>query len=58
MTQIVNLRQIRKSAERAAKRAQADANAAKYGRTKTERDLQQSQSAKAHAHLDGHKRDT
>lgn len=57
MAEIVNLRAKRKEAARKAARAQADANAAKFGRTKTERDLQAARDAKARKGLDGHERE-
>ena len=46
MAEIVNLRAKRKEAARKAARAKGDENAAKFGRTKAERDL------------DGHRRET
>ncbi|WP_444668311.1 DUF4169 family protein [Cereibacter changlensis] len=57
MAKVVNLTQARKARDRATKRAEADANAAKFGRTKAERDLEQAQADKARAALDAHKRD-
>lgn len=57
MAKVVNLTQARKARDRAAKRAEADANAAKFGRTKAERDLEQAQADKARAALDAHRRD-
>jgi hypothetical protein len=58
MTQVINLRQARKDKARSAARAQADANAAKHGRSKAARQLEQAQADKARAHLDAHKRET
>ncbi|WP_333816027.1 DUF4169 family protein [Tabrizicola sp.] len=58
MAEIVNLRQAKKQAARKAARAEADANAAKHGRTKAERDLEKARVEKAIRQLDGHLRDT
>lgn len=58
MEKIVNLRQARKQAARKAARLAADANAAKFGRTKAERDLQQARAEKAGKALDAHRRET
>lgn len=57
MAEIVNLRSVKKQAARKAARAQGDANAAKSGRSKAERGLQQAQAAKAARDLDGKKRE-
>lgn len=57
MTQIINLRTARKQTARAKGRALADANAAKHGRSKAERSLQDARTAKARAELDAHKRE-
>ncbi|MDH2325455.1 DUF4169 family protein [Cereibacter sp. SYSU M97828] len=53
---VVNLREVRKSRERDAKRAQGDANAAKFGLTKAERLRQKAEAEKARRDLDGHER--
>ena len=58
MAEIINLRQAKKQAARKAARSAADANAAKFGRTKVARDLEQSRAEKAAKTLDGHKRET
>jgi hypothetical protein len=58
MADIVNLRAARKAQDRAAKRAQADVNAVKFGRTKASRVLEQAEADRARAALDGHARDT
>lgn len=58
MAQIVNLRARRKDAARAAARVQADANAAKHGRTKAERDRDRAAADKSERLLDGHRRET
>jgi hypothetical protein len=57
MAEIVNLRAKRKEAARKAARVQADANAAKFGRTKAERELQKARDEKARRDLEGHERD-
>lgn len=51
----VNLNRFRKARERADKRAQADANALKFGRTKAERLLEATRGEKARRMLDAHK---
>lgn len=58
MTGITNLNQFRKQKARAEKRAQGDANAAKFGRTRAERDLETARKEKDRRDLDGHKRET
>jgi Domain of unknown function (DUF4169) len=58
MAEIVNLRTAKKQAARKAARSVADANAAKHGRTKAERDLEKTRAEKAIRALDGHKRET
>ena len=58
MAEVVNLRQAKKQAARKAARSAADANAAKHGRTKAERELEAARAEKATKALDGHKRDT
>ncbi|CUX81947.1 MAG: protein of unknown function containing DUF4169 domain [Roseibaca calidilacus] len=55
MSKIVNLRTIRKQAARDAKRRAGDANAARHGRSRAERQADQTQADKARAHLDAHK---
>jgi hypothetical protein len=57
MADIINLRARRKAADRKAARAQGDANAAKFGRTRAERELDVARAAKAARELDGHKRE-
>lgn len=57
MAEIVNLRAKRKAAARAADRATADENAARFGRTKAERTLQTASAEKAARDLAAHKRD-
>lgn len=57
MADIINLRAQRKAADRKAARAQGNANAAKFGRTKAERELEAARAAKIARHLDGHQRE-
>lgn len=49
---IVNLNRARKARDRAAEKAQADANAAKHGRTKAQRLLEAAQAEQAARRLD------
>jgi len=58
MAEIVNLARTKKQAARKAARVTADANAAKFGRTKAERALEKAQAEKAARELDAHRRDT
>jgi hypothetical protein len=53
----VNLNKARKARERAEAKGQADANAARYGRTKAQRLLEEAQAEKARRALDQSKRD-
>ncbi len=57
MTRIVNLNKTRKRREAVKKRAQADANAMKFGKTKAERVLNATQNERARIKLDGHRFD-
>lgn len=54
----VNLNRVRKDKARAEKRARADENAVKFGRTKAEKARDGAAADKAGKHLDGHKRET
>ena len=58
MGEVVNLRTAKKQAARKAARSVADANAAKHGRTKAARDLEQARAEKAARELEAHKRET
>lgn len=58
MAEIINLRQAKKQAARKAAKAQGDANAARFGRSKADKDLDRARADKAARDLDGHKRDT
>lgn len=55
MSQPINLNRARKDRARKEKKAKADANAAKYGRTKAEKQAQDTVSSKSDRALDGHK---
>ncbi|WP_375690549.1 DUF4169 family protein [Pseudooceanicola sp. LIPI14-2-Ac024] len=55
---VVNLNRARKQQDRVKKRAQADENAVKFGRTKAEKQADTARADKAARELDGHKRDT
>ncbi|MGF1503068.1 MAG: DUF4169 family protein [Paracoccaceae bacterium] len=52
----INLRRARKARDRAAARAEADANALRHGIAKPTRDLADARRAKAARDLDGHLR--
>jgi hypothetical protein len=58
MGEVVNLRSARKQAARKAARAAADANAARHGLTKAERNRQATEANEAARKLDGHRRET
>ena len=58
MSEPVNLNRFRKEKARASKKARADENSVKYGRTKAEKQRDIQQSEKSIRDLDGHKRDT
>jgi len=53
----VNLNRARKEIARAEKKARADENAARFGRTKAERMLDEARARKAARELDGAKRE-
>jgi hypothetical protein len=57
MAVVVNLRNVRKARDRAAKRAEADQNAVKHGRSKTEKLRDTAEADKARRDLDGHERE-
>ena len=58
MSEPVNLNKFRKAKSRVKKQTQADANAAKFGRTKAEKDQQAQTTNNVVRLLDGHKLDT
>ncbi|MEL6793711.1 MAG: DUF4169 family protein [Pseudomonadota bacterium] len=55
MAEIVNLRRFRKSRSREDARREADANAARHGRAKAEKQRDATEAEKAKRDLDGHK---
>jgi len=55
MTKVVNLRQRRKAAARDADRLTGAASAARFGRTKADRDLEAARARKAARDLDAHR---
>ncbi|MDN5787897.1 DUF4169 family protein [Pseudorhodobacter sp.] len=52
--EIINLRSVKKARKRAEARAQADANVAKFGRSKADKRAEDAAKAKAKQVLDGH----
>lgn len=58
MSRPVNLNKVRKDRARAAKRARADENAFRFGRTKSEKDTDAREADKAARFVDDHKRET
>jgi hypothetical protein len=57
MGDVVNLRRFKKRAEKHQSARQADANRAKFGRSKSERVLEQHRADRANDLLDQHRRD-
>lgn len=57
MAEIVNLARVKKQAARKAARAKGDENAAKFGRTRAERDRQKAEAEKSARDLADHKRE-
>jgi hypothetical protein len=57
MAEVISLSRARKDRERLKKRAEADANAAKFGRTKAQRARDDQTAEKARRDLDGHRKD-
>lgn len=57
MSTPINLNAFRKQKARTQKKAQADENSVKFGRTKAQKELEHVQTSKAKAFLDGHKTD-
>lgn len=53
----VNLNRVRKQKARAADKARADENAARFGRTKAQKALEETQAEKARRILDQHRRE-
>lgn len=57
MAKVTNLNSFRKQKARAQKRARGDENAARFGRSKAEKQLDKARADKAARQLDAHKRD-
>jgi hypothetical protein len=57
MAEIVSLSRARKARDRQKTRAEADANAVKFGRTRAEKARDEQAADKARRDLDGHRRD-
>ncbi|MGR3837724.1 MAG: DUF4169 family protein [Cognatishimia sp.] len=57
MAQPVNLNRFRKEKARAEKKARADENSVKFGRSKAEKQRDAQQTSKEERDLDGHKRE-
>ncbi len=57
MAGLINLRQAKKARRRAEARAAGDENAARFGRTKDQKDQERAEAIKARRHLDAHKRE-
>jgi hypothetical protein len=57
MTEIVNLRQVRKQRARDDKRSKGDANAAKFGEAKPLREARKAEAARVSKLHEAHKRD-
>jgi hypothetical protein len=55
MSNVINLNQARKAKFRDNRRQQADVNAVKFGRTKSQKTLEKKQAEKSARDLDGHK---
>jgi hypothetical protein len=58
MSTPINLNKFRKQKSRADRRARADVNSIKFGRTKAQKTLEETRAAKAKALLDAHKTET
>jgi hypothetical protein len=57
MSKPINLRQARKARARAEKAAQADANAARHGLSRAEREIEAARAKALRDKLDGHRRE-
>ena len=55
MTKVINLNKARKARAKTRKRAEADENAVRHGRTKAQKTLDKANADKANRHLDGHR---
>ena len=56
MSNVTNLNRFRKHKARAEKRAEADANAVKFGRTGAQKNIERARAEKERRDLDGHER--
>ncbi len=57
MAELINLRAVRKARDKAEARAQADENAIRFGRRKSDKALEAARTAKEKRDLDGHERE-
>ena len=57
MAEIINLRSWKKKTSRAAEKSEADGNAARFGRSKALKKLEQARASKDRSDLDGHRRE-
>ena len=58
MSKLVSLSKVRKTRARSQRKAQADANAVKFGRSNAAKKAEATRSDQARRSLDGHKRET
>ncbi len=57
MSNVINLNQVRKTKARAEKRAQADENAVRHGRSKADKALDTARADQDRSRLDAHERE-
>ncbi|WP_127112004.1 DUF4169 family protein [Shimia sediminis] len=57
MSNVTNLNKFRKQKARSEKQARADENAVKFGRTRTQKELERARAEKAQRDLDGKERE-
>lgn len=57
MAELVNLNKAKKARDQAERRAKADENAVKFGRSRAEKETERARAEKARTLLDAHKRD-
>ena len=55
MSNLINLNKARKARAKTRKRAEADENAVRHGRTKAQKTLDKANADKANRYLDGHR---
>ncbi|MEM1073011.1 MAG: DUF4169 family protein [Pseudomonadota bacterium] len=58
MSAPINLNKARKERARAEKKARADENVVRFGRTKSQKENDRAEKERAHKNLDAHKRET